>query len=103
MTRAIFAFSLAVYIEELFEEGDGGCYLKINLAEDLEVANIGHRVRPYILRVQIEIVKEVSEEFRPGWSKPSEYVISKDYNLIFSRGRDYFSITDSPSDLLLTR
>ena len=76
--------------------------MQVNFTEDLKVANVGYRVWAYILRVQVEVVEEVPKEFRPGWGKTSEYVISEDYNFILNKSRDYFSISNSPSNFLLS-
>ena len=44
--------------------------MKISFTEYLEVANIGHGVRPNVLRMKLEKVKYVSENFEPGGLMP---------------------------------
>ena len=40
-----------------------GLFLQVSLTKNLEIANIGYRVRPNILRADLEARKHVTEEF----------------------------------------
>ena len=53
---------MAVQIEVISEQLNGGFFLQISLTKDLKVTNIGHRVRPNILRADLEAGKNVTEE-----------------------------------------
>ena len=52
--RAIGAFILAVQIEILSEEFNGRFFLKINLTENLKIADVGYGIGSKVLRVKFE-------------------------------------------------
>jgi hypothetical protein len=65
--RTICTFGLMIDIEEVPKDRDSRLCLKINLTEDLELTQIGQRVGSNILRMKVVEIKEISEEFGPGW------------------------------------
>ena len=56
------ALVLTVQLEELSEEQQAGLLSKVDFAEHLEVAYIGHRIGSYVLWPQIKEVQHVSKE-----------------------------------------
>ena len=60
--RAIGALVLAVQIKILSKEFHSRFFLKVHLAENLEVADIGYGIRPDVLRVEFEKMEDISEE-----------------------------------------
>ena len=59
---AVSEFCMAVQVEEVSEKVNGRFFLHIYFTEHLEVANIGHRVWPNILRVELETRKYIPEK-----------------------------------------
>ena len=60
--KAIGALVLAVQIKILSKEFHSRFFLKVHLAENLEVADIGYGIRPEVLRVEFEKMEDISEE-----------------------------------------
>ena len=60
--KAIGALVLPVQIKILSKELHGRLFLKVNLTEYLEVADIGYRIGSDILRVEVEKMEDFSEE-----------------------------------------
>ena len=60
---AITKFCTVVQVEEVSKKVNRRFLLQINFTEHLEVANIGHRVWPNILRVELETSKYIPEIF----------------------------------------
>ena len=52
-----------VDVEEFSKEKDGWLCLEIHFAKDLELAEIGDGVGAKILRLEVERVENVTEEF----------------------------------------
>ena len=63
-------FCATVQIKEISEQFNCGFFLKIGLTKHLEIANIGHRVWPNILRVELQVRKNITEDFDPGGMNP---------------------------------
>ena len=59
----VYKFSATVQVEEIPEQFNGWLFLQIGLREHLKVANIGHRVRSNVLRVELEASKHITEIF----------------------------------------
>ena len=59
--RAIGALILVIQIKILSKEFHSRFFLKVHLAENLEVADIGYGIGTKILRVEFEKMKNVSE------------------------------------------
>ena len=68
--RAIGALILAVQIKILSKEYHSRFFLKVHLAENLEVANIGYGIRPEVLRMEFEKWRTSLKNFEPGGEKP---------------------------------
>ena len=60
---------------------DRGFFLEIYLTQNLELTDIGDRIRTYVLRMELEKVQNISKEFRPGWAEATMEVISENNNL----------------------
>ena len=60
---AVGKFSTAVQVEEVSEKFNSQFFLQINFTEHLEIANVGHRVRSNVLRVELEVGKYITEIF----------------------------------------
>ena len=60
--RSVGALSLAVQIKEFSEEQQAGLLSKVDLAEYLEVAYVGHRIGSYVLWPQVEEIQHISKE-----------------------------------------
>ena len=56
-------FCTTVQVEEIPKQFNYGLLLKISLAKNLEMTNIGHRIWASVLRVELEARKYISEEF----------------------------------------
>ena len=56
------ALVLTVQVEKLSEEQQAGLFSKVNFAEHLEVAYIGHRIGSYVLWAQIKEIQHISKE-----------------------------------------
>ena len=56
------ALVLTVQVEELSEEQQAGLLSKVDFAEHLEVAYIGHRIGSYVLWPQVKEIQHVSKE-----------------------------------------
>ena len=56
-------FSAAVQVEEVPEEFNSRFYLKVNFAKYFEIADVGHRVRSNVLRMELEAGKYITEMF----------------------------------------
>ena len=50
-------------MEEIPEEFNSRFLLKVNFTEHLEVAYVGHRIWPYILRMELEASEYIPEIF----------------------------------------
>ena len=88
-------------MEEVSEEIDGRFFLQINLTKHLEIANVGHRVRSNILRVELEAGEYILEIFSSGRAKPSVQMMYKNNYFSILRFRRIFSTRGSPMDGLL--
>ena len=60
---AVRKFSMAVQVEEVIEEFNSRFLLQINFTEHLEIADVGHRVRSNVLRMELEVDKYIPEIF----------------------------------------
>ena len=60
---AVIKFSAAVQVEEVPEEFNSWFFLKVNFTEHLEIADVGHRVRSNVLRMELEAGKYITEIF----------------------------------------
>ena len=49
-------------MEEVSKELNSWFFLKVNFTEHLEIADIGHRVRSNVLRMELEVGKHVPEK-----------------------------------------
>ena len=59
---AITKFCTVVQVEEVSKKVNRRFLLQINFTEHLEVANIGHRIRSNVLRVELEADKYIPEK-----------------------------------------
>ena len=49
-------------MEEVLEELNRRFFLKVNFTEHLEIADVGHRVRSNVLRMELEVGKHIPEK-----------------------------------------
>ena len=59
---AVREFGPAVQMEKVSKELNSWFFLKVNFTEHLEIADIGHRVRSNVLRMELEVGKHISEK-----------------------------------------
>ena len=59
---AVRKFSAAVQVKEVPEEFNSRVFLKVNFIEHLEIADVGHRVRSNVLRMELEAGKHIPEK-----------------------------------------
>ena len=60
---AVRKFGTAVQVEEISEKFNRRFFLHINFTKHLKIADVGHRVRTNVLRVELEIGKYITEIF----------------------------------------
>mgnify|MGYP006267789457 CR=1 FL=1 len=61
-TGSVGHFCLAVQIVKFFEKVNNGFLLKVYFTKDLEVADVGDRIGPDILRMKLIKIQNVAEE-----------------------------------------
>ena len=98
----VYKFSSTVQVEEIPEQFNGWLFLQIGLREQLKMANIGHKVRSNVLRVDLEAGKHITEKLGPGRFKTTAHMINKYNHFSILRFRRALRARDSPmNDLFL--
>ena len=95
---AVGKFIMAVQMEEVSKKFNSRFFLQINFTEHLETANVGHRVRSNVLRMELEVGKYITEKFRSGRAKPLVQMLHKHNYFSILRFRRIFSPKYSPMD-----
>ena len=82
-------------IKEVSEQFNSWFFLQVNFTKHLEVADIGHRVRPNVLRMELEVGKYMTDKFWSGRAKPSVQMLHKHNHFFILRFRRVFGTRDS--------
>ena len=76
--------------------------MQVNLTKNLEIANIGYRVRPNILRADLEAGKNITKELWTGRAKPVTQIVSENnYLSILGLRRIFWTGNSLVYDFLL--
>lgn len=95
-------FPLGLTVIELKEKRETGSDVEVGLVEDYKVSDVEHQVRCYILRTDLEVVKNLAEEEGTRGLETPGNMIGEENNLTGSSLRQgLFFVQDPPVDLRL--